>query len=88
MHADAQNLWKKLDQRIELYELNHGKIPTSSAIANLLSRILYEKRFFPFYTFNVVVGNVDGKATIWDFDAIGSYGTVIASCVGNGRQFL
>lgn len=73
MYADALNLWKKLDQHIELYKLNNGKTLSSKSIASLLSRILYEKRFFPFYTFNIIVGNIDGRATSWGYDAIGSY---------------
>ena len=73
MYADALNLWKKLDQKIELYELNHNKPPKSSAIASLLGRVLYEKRFFPFYTFNIVVGFEGDEPRIWGYDAIGSY---------------
>lgn len=62
MYADALNLWKKLDEAIELYKLNYGKNLSSKSIANLLSRTLYEKRFFPFYTFNIIVGMENGKA--------------------------
>ncbi len=88
MNADAKNLWKKLDQKIELYQLNHGCIPSSRAVAQLLSRTLYEKRFFPFYTFNLIVGNENGESKIWTYDAIGSYDTAKFSCQGNGKQFM
>ena len=54
----------------------------------MLSRVLYEKRFFPFYTFNIIVGNDNGVPKIWGYDAVGSYGTSIANCVGNGVHFL
>lgn len=56
MYADSLNLWKKLDYEIELYQLNNQKTLSSKQIAMMVSRILYEKRFFPFYTFNIVVG--------------------------------
>lgn len=74
MFADTINLWKKLDRMIELYELNNNKSLTSKEIAYLLSKVLYEKRFFPFYTFNIVVGNIDGEAAAWNYDAIGTIG--------------
>ena len=88
MYADAINLWKKLDQQIELFELNHGYTPSSNAIASLLSRTLYEKRFFPFYTFNLVVGNIDGKPTVWNYDAIGSFEAMTYSVSGNGSDMM
>ena len=74
MYADMLNLRKKLDQKIELYILNHQKVPPSKSIARMLGRVLYEKRFFPFYTFNIIVGNENGKAKVWGYDAVGSYG--------------
>jgi 20S proteasome subunit beta 6 len=88
MYADALNLWKLMDRKIELFELNHGYIPSSPAIASLLSRTLYEKRFFPFYTFNLVVGNVNGKPTVWNYDAIGSFEAVDFSVSGNGSDMM
>lgn len=88
MYADALNLWKKLDQKIELYELNNGSKLTSSEIASLLSRTLYEKRFFPFYTFNILIGNVNGEGVVWSYDAIGSYGISKFECSGDGKNMM
>jgi len=50
----------------------------------MLGRILYEKRFFPFYTFNIVVGHENGKGMVWGYDAVGSYGNRNVQSVGNG----
>lgn len=88
MYADALNLWKKLDQQIELFELNHGYTPSTKAIASLLSRTLYEKRFFPFYTFNLIVGNIEGKPTVWNYDAIGSFEAMEFSVSGDGSDMM
>jgi 20S proteasome subunit beta 6 len=30
--------------------------PTTESIANLISKTLYSRRFFPYYTFNLVAG--------------------------------
>lgn len=35
---------------------NHGKDMSSQAIAQLISTSLYYRRFFPYYTFNVIGG--------------------------------
>ena len=54
----------------------------------MLSRILYEKRFFPFYTFNILIGNVDNESVIWSYDAIGSYGISKFECSGNAKNLI
>lgn len=74
MYADYTNLWKILDERIKLYRLNLEKAPTTSAIAAMLAKILYEKRFFPFYAFNIIAGLDDsGDYVVYSYDAVGSY---------------
>ena len=74
MFADYTNLWKLMDERIKLYQLNLEKTPTTSAIAAMLAKILYEKRFFPFYAFNIIAGLDDnGEYVIYSYDAVGSY---------------
>ena len=74
MYADMINLWKLLDEQIKLYQVDFERIPSSNTIASLLSRILYRKRNFPYYTFNTVIGfNKEGNAELWSYDAIGSF---------------
>ena len=88
-YADIINLWKILDQRIELYELNHNEKMSSSAIASMLSRVLYGRRFFPFYTFNIVVGfNEKGEALLWNYDAVGNYERRNQSASGNANDLI
>lgn len=88
MYADTLNLWKKLDEEIELYQLTHGKKLSSKSIANMLSRTLYAKRFFPFYTFNIIVGMEDGKAQTWGYDAVGSFGKGTFHAAGEALEML
>ena len=89
MFADYQNFWKLLDSRLSWYKMNHGTDLSSTAIASLVSRMLYEKRFFPFYSFNLVVGFDDEeKAVVWKYDAIGSYGKVTYGVDGTSKTFL
>lgn len=89
MFADYQQFWKLLDARLSWYRMNHGEELSSTAIASLVSRMLYEKRFFPFYAFNLVVGFDDeDKPVIWNYDAVGSYGKVTYGVNGSSKSFI
>ena len=39
-----------------MYEQEHGKKMKTSAIAAMLSTMLYQRRFFPFYVHNIIAG--------------------------------
>jgi 20S proteasome subunit beta 6 len=56
MQADTKALHKLLQMRHVTYVHNHGRPMSITAAAQLLSNTLYYKRFFPFYTFNLVAG--------------------------------
>uniref|UniRef100_A0A7S3GE47 Proteasome subunit beta n=1 Tax=Palpitomonas bilix TaxID=652834 RepID=A0A7S3GE47_9EUKA len=62
MNADITTLHKVLKMRAVQYQQKHGKDMSCHAAANLLSRTLYYKRFFPYYTFNLLVG-VDNEGS-------------------------
>ena len=63
MQADMIALHKALKFKIRDYVHTHGKEPSTPAIAQLLSTTLYQRRFFPFYTFNVL-GGIDAEGTV------------------------
>jgi len=89
MQAEALTLWKILDIKVRQYEYDHGKIMTTPAIAQLLSTTLYYKRFFPYYTFNVV-GGLDEKGTgaVYGYDAIGSFERIPYGVTGTGSALI
>mmetsp|Transcript_12552 Transcript_12552/g.36585 ORF Transcript_12552/g.36585 Transcript_12552/m.36585 type:complete len:220 (+) Transcript_12552:76-735(+) len=89
MKSDAITLHKHLKARIVMYEHKHRRQPNVVAIAQMLSTMLYYKRFFPYYTFNVLCGVDDeGKGAVYHYDAIGSYERVPYTTSGSGSSLV
>merc|ERR1712070_661423 len=87
MKADAITLHKMLKARIVMYEHTHRRQPSVTAIAQMLSTVLYYKRFFPYYTFNILAGvDDDGKGACYHYDAIGSFERVPYTTSGSGSS--
>jgi 20S proteasome subunit beta 6 len=90
MQADRLQLQQVLKYKCKWYQYNNGgSTPSTAAIAQLLSTILYHRRFFPYYTFNVLAGlDENGNGVCYSYDAVGcteplSYGTT-----GSANQFM
>ena len=49
--ADGHALKERLDTIVKMYRYQHGKEISVNACAQRLSHILYNKRFFPYYTY-------------------------------------
>lgn len=89
MQADTKALHKVLQFRIINYVHDHSKQPTTEAIAQMLSTILYYKRFFPYYTFNLICGlDVNGVGAVYGYDAIGSFERVECGAQGSGQALV
>ena len=89
MRADAIGLHRMLQTKIKLYQNKIGSEPGIEAIAQLLSETLYSRRFFPYYTFNLLCGiTKEGEGAIYSYDAIGSYDRVNSSTMGSGSQLV
>ncbi|KAF3942127.1 hypothetical protein ABW19_dt0206089 [Dactylella cylindrospora] len=74
MAADGEELARKVARRIDDYKRSHDKHITVSAAATMLSRILYQKRFFP-YLAQPLLGGLDenGVGAIYSYDYVGSF---------------
>ncbi|XP_033110407.1 proteasome subunit beta type-1-B-like [Anneissia japonica] len=73
-HGDCLTLNKVLASRLKSYEYTHHTKMSCSAVAAMLSTILYYRRFFPYYVYNILAGIDDeGKGCVYSFDPIGSY---------------
>jgi len=89
MQADHKTLHKILSSRMTTYHHTHRKPMSTTAIAQMLSSTLYYKRFFPYYTFNVV-GGVDenGVGCVFSYDAVGSFERVTYASSGSGQTLI
>ncbi|CRH00481.1 proteasome subunit beta type-1, putative [Plasmodium relictum] len=89
MQSDIKTLHSLLKKKIQLFVLEHSHYPDIHVIARLLSIILYSRRFFPYYTFNLLAGvSEDNKGVLYNYDAVGSYSSASHSCVGSGTALI
>jgi len=73
-HGDVLTLTKVIKARLQIFEKDHNKPMPTGSVAAMLSTILYYRRFFPYYTHNVVAGlDAEGKGCVYSFDPVGSY---------------
>ncbi|CAI9536512.1 unnamed protein product [Staurois parvus] len=73
-HGDCLTLTKIIEARLKMYKHSNNKTMTSNAIAAMLSTILYSRRFFPYYVYNIIGGlDEEGKGAVYSFDPVGSY---------------
>jgi len=70
--TDNQTLYEKLKFRTNLYKLREEREINPRTFANLVSNVLYEKRFGPYYAEPVICGLDSGKPFICAMDLIGA----------------
>eukprot|EP00177_Eucheuma_denticulatum_P001463 GFKZ01002630.1.p1 GENE.GFKZ01002630.1~~GFKZ01002630.1.p1 ORF type:complete len:270 (-),score=27.99 GFKZ01002630.1:292-1101(-) len=89
MGTDIAVLHKVLKIRLAQYVHKHQKDMGLGAISQLLSTMLYYRRFQPYYAFNVLGGiDENGQGWSYGYDAIGSHEKVRAVCSGTGQNLL
>eukprot|EP01054_Gregarina_sp_Poly1_P010820 Gregarina_sp_Poly_1__10819@NODE_835_length_6073_cov_244_613387_g603_i0_p5_GENE_NODE_835_length_6073_cov_244_613387_g603_i0NODE_835_length_6073_cov_244_613387_g603_i0_p5_ORF_typecomplete_len246_score32_35Proteasome/PF00227_26/1_6e34CbiG_N/PF11760_8/2_5e03CbiG_N/PF11760_8/0_27_NODE_835_length_6073_cov_244_613387_g603_i014042141 len=89
MRADIQGLWNVLKWYVAEYTFQHKHEPSVEALAQQLSVLLYQRRFFPFYTFNILVGvTAAGSGVLYSYDAVGSHELVYYGAAGAAAEML
>jgi 20S proteasome subunit beta 6 len=89
MQADRLQLQQVLEHRITWYEHTNGKPPKTAALAQLLSSVLYGRRGFPYYTFNILAGlDADGNGVCYSYDAVGCTEPLNYGTTGSASSFV
>jgi 20S proteasome subunit beta 6 len=89
MFADAKALVQVLEQQLETYSFNHSKLMSSTALAQMLSVILYGKRFFPYYVWNTLGGlDENGMGAVFSYDPVGNYEKHLYNCSGSAGHLI
>lgn len=87
--GDSTTLLKNLEYKLEMYKHDHNKEMNATAVAQMLSNTLYYKRFFPYYTYNIIGGvDAEGKGCCFSYDPVGSYQRVPHTAAGTGMELL
>ncbi|KYM98866.1 PREDICTED: proteasome subunit beta type-1-like [Cyphomyrmex costatus] len=70
--CDTTTLTRLLSARMQMYKHEHQKEMLTPAVAQMLSIMLYHKRFFPYYVSNILAGlDENGKGCLYSYDPIG-----------------
>jgi len=81
--ADVLTLNKVLQSRLMLYSHEHQSTMTTTGAAQLLSTLLYWRRFFPYYVSNILVGlDEEGKGVVYHYDPVGHMEKLTFSAAG------
>lgn len=87
--ADGNMFVKKVKQRLEWYRHAHSKDMPLKAIARLIQTMLYAKRFFPYYVYNILGGiEDDGTGAVYSFDPVGSYEREACRAAGAAQSLV
>lgn len=87
--ADGANFVKKVKQRLEWYENAHQKQMSIKSIARMIQTMLYAKRFFPYYVYNILGGiEEDGTGAVYSFDPVGSYEREACRAAGAAQSLI
>ncbi|KAJ1941458.1 Proteasome subunit beta type-6 [Linderina pennispora] len=88
-HADALKLVEHIEQRAQLYFHKHDRAMNVSAMAQMLSGILYSKRFFPYYVFPILSGlDAKGKGAVYTYDPVGNMERVNYQAYGSASALV
>lgn len=68
--GDAQALIRLMQGEVGLYKLKFGKPMSTHAAAHLLSNILHNYKFYPFYV-QLLIGGMEDKPEVYSLDAVG-----------------
>lgn len=87
--CDVQKFAVLLKARMQMYEYEHLRPMSTTAAAQLISIMMYNKRFFPYYVANVLAGlDENGEGIVYSYDPIGHAERSKYKAAGSAGAFL
>lgn len=88
--ADVLTLTKLVTARIQIYKYTHNQTMSLPGCAQMLSNVLYSKRFFPYSVSNVMAGidEETGEGWIYSYDPVGCVEKLKTSSGGAGTAII
>ena len=72
-----------------MYRYDHNQELALRSAAQLVSTMLYNRRFFPYYIFPIIAGlDEDGQGFCYHYDSIGNCEPLIYTCSGSGSTLI
>uniref|UniRef100_A0A1I7XGH0 Uncharacterized protein n=1 Tax=Heterorhabditis bacteriophora TaxID=37862 RepID=A0A1I7XGH0_HETBA len=88
-YGDVLQLKRVLQSRLHKYRFDYRADMTVDLGAELLSRNLYYKRFFPYYTGAILAGiDENGKGAVFSYDPIGCLERINYSASGSAEPMI
>lgn len=87
--CDTLTLTRILAARMQMYTHEHQKQMSTPAAAQMLSTMMYYKRFFPYYVSNIMAGlDENGKGCVFSYDPIGHMERTMYRSGGSSNALL
>ena len=87
--CDALTFAKVIESRVRGYLYEHNRMISTQACAQLVSTMLYYKRFFPYYISNIVAGlDEDGNGILYHYDPIGHFDLEMYTACGSSSSLI
>ncbi|OMJ09575.1 Proteasome subunit beta type-1 [Smittium culicis] len=87
--ADGKKLAEVIKTESERYFDKNDKVIGASSIAQMISIIMYQKRFFPYYVFPILAGlDSEGKGCVFSYDPVGNMERVGFQVYGSASALI
>jgi len=88
-YGDLLQLVRVLRARMKVYQFTYNEPMDVCSAAEMLARTLYYKRFFPYYTSNILAGiDPQGKGALYHYDPVGNIERGDCDASGAGTEIL
>ncbi|KAF5286751.1 hypothetical protein FQA39_LY04174 [Lamprigera yunnana] len=87
--CDILTFTRLVNSRLQIYKYQNNKTMSTEAVAQMISTMLYYKRFFPYYASYILAGldNKD-KGCVYSYDPIGHFEKTMYTSGGTGATLV